>query len=110
MGIVVPVRARLTLKATPADNPAEAYTLWHLSSRRGVLVSPEGNPIAHAFTPLKTTWTGRLRSKRDPLLIVHFVHTSRYEPLRRGELPVEVFSPGRRTPDSQRLERGTLPG
>lgn len=98
------------LKATLADNAGETYTLWRLSSRSGEAVSPydhEGNPNAHAFAPLRTTWTGKLQSEHEPLLIVHFVRGSRYEPLSRGEVPVEAFSPGRRR--LRRAERRRLP-
>lgn len=109
MGVAVPCPGRAHIHATLADNREETYTLWHLSSRSGVAGGPydqEGNANEHTFTPLKTTWTGQLQSEHEPLLIVHFVRGSRYEPLRRGEVPVEVFSPGRRL---RRSERRRLP-
>ena len=49
--------------------------------------------------------------EHEPVLVVHFVHDSAYEPLKRRVVsyPIRTFSPGRRKPDSERLELRTLP-
>ena len=66
-----------------------------------------------SFRPIKTTWTGiRSTHSEGPVLVVHFVHDSEYEPIKRRMVSgyrICAFSPGSRKPDSERSERRMLP-
>ena len=127
---VSPTAGETHSSLAPPGNPAETHTTWYLSSRSGLEISPvnregdqhpqqgnhERDPQDHdlaprVFTPLKTTWTGVSSLAHEPVLVVHFVHDSVYEPIKRGMVshPIRTFSPGRRRPDSERSERRMLP-
>lgn len=95
-----------------ADTPGLVPVLtWRLTSRTGV-ENQRGSVFQGAFSPTKTTWTATSpdrngTSKSAPLLVVHFVRSSKYEPVKRYQAltPGEVFSVGHARRQEQRRGR-----
>jgi hypothetical protein len=96
--------ARTYSCAAPVDCSADSFTIWRFSSRHGLEISPntdreDGAELQQhvgAYELRKTTWTG-VSSNEGPVLVVHFVHPSVYNPTQRNSSsgPVCVFSLGR---------------
>lgn len=90
--------------AAPVDCSTKPLTIWRFSSRHSSEVSinvdysdgDELRPHQGAYELRKTTWTG-ISSKKGPVLVVHFVHPSIYNPTKRNSSsgPIWVFSPGK---------------